>query len=351
MKKRIGYHLIFWTAYVLFKTSLNLDSSIGLNSINLSTLFIHLQGQLAFLLVKVPMVYSLFYITDSFFSKKWNTLKSTISLVLLYICCVGLVYPVVQYEVATILYHQRVPINQYFSPLSIIYNLFILSFTSFLALAIKLIRLYIFQKASAQEIIKKKLETELRFLKSQTNPHFLFNTLNNIYALARKKSDATAETVLKLSNLLRFMLYESQNNSIPISNELKVIESFIELEKIRYSERLTVNYQTNIDNPQEPIGPLILLPFVENAFKHGASESRFESYINIDIALKYGNLQFQISNSKSTPSREEDRKRIGLDNVKRQLELLYPDHSLQIMNGNERFEVILTINLLNHANF
>ena len=115
--------------------------------------------------------------------------------------------------------------------------------------------------------MRKKLETELQFLKSQTNPHFLFNTLNNIYALARKKSDSTADAVMKLSKLLRFMLYESQKKFISITDEIQVLDDFIELEKIRYGEKLQLIFNKSIDNESHPIAPLILLPFVENAFK------------------------------------------------------------------------------------
>ena len=201
------------------------------------------------------------------------------------------------------------------------------------------------QKETEQEIIKKKLETELQFLKAQTNPHFLFNTLNNIYALARKKSDNTADVVLKLSKLLRFMLYESQKENITISEEIQVIDDYIELEKIRYSSGLKLNFLKSVDNELELIAPLILLPFVENAFKHGASESRFGSIINIDLYLLEGNLYFKIENSISSETQKMQPEKLGLKNIKRQLELLYPEHSLEIENDETHFAVTLNLKL------
>ncbi|MGB3528889.1 MAG: histidine kinase, partial [Saprospiraceae bacterium] len=193
--------------------------------------------------------------------------------------------------------------------------------------------------------LRKKLETELQFLKSQTNPHFLFNTLNNIYALARKKSDATADVVMKLSKLLRFMLYESQKKYISISDEIQVLDDFIELEKIRYGEKLQLNFKKSIDNESHPIAPLILLPFVENAFKHGASESRFDPFINIDLKLDHSMLCFKIENSNSQDYATIKSENIGLNNIRRQLELLYPEHKLEIDNKNNTFSVSLKINL------
>ena len=192
-------------------------------------------------------------------------------------------------------------------------------------------------------------ETELKFLRNQTNPHFLFNTLNNIYALARKKSDDTPETVMKLSKLLRFMLYESKNPSIKIGDEIKMLDDYIELEKIRYNGRLTINFIREIDDDAEQISPMLLLPFVENAFKHGASESRFESYIHIDMRLKSCLLHFNVENTKESADNNPVTENIGLSNVKRQLELMYSDYDMQVKNETSLFKISLTINLQSHA--
>jgi two-component system, LytTR family, sensor kinase len=183
----------------------------------------------------------------------------------------------------------------------------------------------------------------------ETNPHFLFNTLNNIYALARKKSDATADVVMKLSKLLRFMLYESRKSHITIADELRVLSDYIELEKIRYNERLTLRFNKSIDDETQAIAPLILLPFVENAFKHGVGETRFNSFIHIDVILQKGQLIFMIENSKEDEREEYITENIGLSNVRRQLQLMYPEHNLDMEISKNVFKVTLTINLHSYA--
>lgn len=351
MQKRIVYHIIFWTAYVFFKTYLNfISTSLPTESqTQFNTFITMLLAQSALLLVKVPMVYCLFGITDRYLSKQWNIIKSSVSIIALFTVSIGCFILVNNLVVIGLIYQMSVETNYDLSFTSILYTFFILCFVAGIAMAIKLIRTNIRQKEAGQEIMKKKLETELRFLKAQTNPHFLFNTLNNIYALARKKSDDTADVVMKLSKLLRFMLYEAERASIPISDELKVIEDYIELEKIRYSDRLSISYTNTIDNPGQPIAPLILLPFVENAFKHGASETRFSSFINIDVQLHNGQLDFIIENSKTENTEKPSTETIGLVNVSRQLELMYPEHHLVIENEPTTFKIILKINLLKHA--
>ncbi len=352
MTKRILYHTCFWLAYTLFKTYLNYiadELPQGSNPL-FNTFFTMFAAQFALILVKLPLVYILFGIADRFFAKTWSLWRSGTSIAALFIAG-SLVFIIINhFIVLEHIYGLPGSSRSWFSFSSMLYAFFILSFVAGLAMAIKLVRLNMRQKEAAQEMIKKKLETELRFLKSQTNPHFLFNTLNNIYALARKKSDDTAEAVLKLSKLLRFMLYESANKTIPIADELKVIDSYIELERIRYNERLEISFQQQIDDPAQPIAPLILLPFVENAFKHGASETRFSSFIHIEIRLNKGYLYFMVENSQASQDKEISKgEKIGLQNVSRQLELMYPGHTLEIENEATRFSIQLNINLLSHA--
>ena len=150
---------------------------------------------------------------------------------------------------------------------------------------------------------------------------------------------------MKLSKLMRFMLYEASSPQILLVDELKLIEDYISLEKLRYADRLSVEYRKKIDNPGQRIAPLLLIHFVENAFKHGAGESRFDSFIVIDVVLENGLLTAAISNTKETDLIPVSAKPIGLDNIKRQLELLYPRHSLTFVNNQSHFSVQLTIHL------
>ncbi|HZE86518.1 MAG TPA: histidine kinase, partial [Puia sp.] len=225
-----------------------------------------------------------------------------------------------------------------------------LGFVSGMAIALRQIGLQLASKEHEKKLIKEKLEAELKFLKNQTNPHFLFNTLNNIYALARKKSDSTADVVMKLSKILRFMLYESGRKFITITEEVRLIEDYIDLERIRYDQRLNIIFHKEIDNEVQQVSPLLLLPFVENAFKHGVSETRFTSFVQIGLKLTDGHLTFNIVNSKAEEIGEQPGKeQIGLCNIRRQLELMYSEYSMEVDNGHNAFKVNLTINLNSHG--
>ena len=187
----------------------------------------------------------------------------------------------------------------------------------------------------------------MKFLKNQTNPHFLFNTLNNIYALARKKSDSTPDVVMKLSRMLRFMLYESGKPFITIAEETKLIEDYLDLERIRYNDRLQISFEKEIDDNSQQVSPLLLLPFVENAFKHGVSETRFNSFVIISLRLKTGLLHFNVQNSKESAGSLSGDNKIGLCNVRRQLELTYKKFNLQVTGQNTEadFSIHLTVDL------
>jgi len=200
-----------------------------------------------------------------------------------------------------------------------------------------------------KNLVKEKLGAELKFLRNQINPHFLLNTLYNIYALARKGSEETAEAVMRLAELLQFMLYESAGNLIPLHDEIKVLEDYMELELIRYNNRLSVSFNKEVDSTPYTITPLLLLPYLENAFKHGVSETRFESFIHLDIKVKDGLLNFEIENTHDGSGRDEEKKSIGLWNAKRQLELTYRDHKLDIVDTGSIFKLNLFINLNSYA--
>ena len=224
-----------------------------------------------------------------------------------------------------------------------------IGFVSGVAAALKFVEIQVRVRENEKLLIREKLEAELKFLRHQTSPHFLLNTLNNVYALARKKSDDTAEVVMKLSELLRFILYESSDPTIPLIEEIKVLEDYMELERVRYDQRLTMKLEKELDAENYQITPLLLLPFVENAFKHGISESRFESYVHIHIRVDRGRLVYTVENSKDDGTRESSNKNIGLVNVRRRLELTYKDYDLDIEDEAQRFRVNLSLNLQSHV--
>jgi len=205
-------------------------------------------------------------------------------------------------------------------------------------------------KEAAQRLRVEKQEAELNYLKSQTNPHFLFNTLNNIYSLARDKSELAPESILRLSKILRFMLYEAGGAYIAIEQELKIIGDYVELEKLRYDDSLRVNFNYDVEDMKQALPPLLLIPLVENAFKHGVSETRAQPFVDIHLSLKERKLAFFVKNStEAFPEEQRVKENIGLSNLRRQLELLYTDYELSVQQGESEFSAILKLNLASHV--
>ena len=205
-------------------------------------------------------------------------------------------------------------------------------------------------KQATQKLRIEKQEAELNYLKSQTNPHFLFNTLNNIYSLARDKSDQAPEAIMRLSKILRFMLYETGGEYIAIEQELRIINDYIALEKLRYDESLRVNFNYDIEEMKQALPPLLLIPLVENAFKHGVSETRGQPFVDIHLTVQKRQLNFVVKNSAEASSPEvEVKENIGLSNLRRQLQLLYMDYNLSVQQLDSVFTARLNINLGSHV--
>jgi len=205
-------------------------------------------------------------------------------------------------------------------------------------------------RRTAQQLRIEKQAAELNYLKSQTNPHFLFNTLNNIYSLARDKSDLAPESILRLSKILRFMLYEAGGKFIAVEQELAIIRDYIALEKLRYDDSLRVNFNHDIENMQQALPPLLLIPLVENAFKHGVSETRNQPFVDIHLSVKQRQLSFFVKNSTEEPGEGVMiKENIGLANLRRQLELLYTEYELNVKQDNYVFMATLKINLASHG--
>ena len=202
-------------------------------------------------------------------------------------------------------------------------------------------------KALENKILETNLqikEQELNYLKKQIHPHFLFNTLNTIYGFALKKSDYTPEIILKLSNLLDYILYQVQKPKVSITEEIAHINEYIDLEKIRFQDRLQVEFTSSIANNFLEIPPMLFMPFIENAFKHGSIINHFLS-IEIELAIHNNQLSFSCKNSAITKEKSLSNG-IGLENIKKRLHLLYPEnHILTIATIEDSFVVNLTIKL------
>lgn len=200
------------------------------------------------------------------------------------------------------------------------------------------------------ETQKEKLEAELKYLKNQINPHFLFNTINNIYSLVLEKSTKAPAALLKLSDMLNYLLYESNTDKIHLSKEIQNLQDYIELEKFRYGDKLKVIFNYEVRSGDLSIPPLLLLPFVENSFKHGAGESLKNSWIHITLNEENHHLIFKVENSvdENVAIKNGENGGIGLSNVKKRLELMFHNkHKLKTLKSSESFIMILQLDLRN----
>ncbi|NQU85413.1 MAG: histidine kinase [Mariniphaga sp.] len=228
-----------------------------------------------------------------------------------------------------------------------------LNFIIFLAIAIKQVKRAFFMQQEKSQLEKAGLttelklkEAELKLLKAQIHPHFLFNTLNNLYGLTLEKSDDAPSLVLRLSEILDYILYRCEEKQVPLDEEIQNLKNYVEIEKIRYSEKLKLEFNSPEKINGLKIAPLVLLPFIENAFKHGVSNHPEAGDVFISFQLNNNVLEFKVSNSKPFVKIVEDKKGIGLENVKKRLELLYPGKfNLKIVNGKEIYSVTLIIEL------
>ncbi len=208
-----------------------------------------------------------------------------------------------------------------------------------------------FKNEKHQEVVKnEQLSTELAFLKSQINPHFLFNSLNSIYSLAHKKSDKAPTAIVQLSKIMRYVIDDANNSTVLLEKELEHLNDYIELQKLRLTEKTKLLFDINNQSHNALIEPMLLVPFIENAFKHGVDSYNI-SYITIKIDISQDRLVFKSSNTIAQQKTEnpEEESGIGLKNVIRRLELLYPnEHKLDIIKEEKLYSVILDLKLKSH---
>ena len=216
---------------------------------------------------------------------------------------------------------------------------------------LKLSKSWFFVSQLQKELLEKekqKAEVELKALKAQINPHFFFNTLNSIYSMALDKDERLPGTVLQLSELMRYFLYEAKDNFVPLERELAVVDSYIALQTIRSGEQLKIEIKREGNMTNQKIAPLILITFLENAFKHGAKGGSENTFVRLDIKVEENKLTFVVENNKGIIDEVNtgEYNGLGLENVKRQLELLYPGkHLLNIKDQPNRFSVALQLSL------
>ena len=220
------------------------------------------------------------------------------------------------------------------------------------ALTIKLVKRWWLKQKETEQLSKEKTKAELQLLKAQVHPHFLFNTLNNIYFFTLTNSAQAPVMIKKLSGLLNYILHECDQPLVPLEKEIKMIQDYMALEKIRYAEQMQMTIDIDGKADEKMIAPLLLIPFVENSFKHGASKMITQPWVKLTIQIENNWLHFKVTNSKpATNESSLSKGNIGLKNVTKRLELLYPDtHELSIVSGPGSYAVHLVLQLYDIKN-
>ena len=345
------YHLPFWMLYNYLLWALEVNSPMGAATTIFHSLFF-IKFLFYVIFPAIAVYFNLYFLIPRFLEKGRYT-EYIIYLVITIIVCSALVVP--GYYITAYLSGGTVATVYGVTGPNKFYHLFkedplrsTIACTT-LAMSIKLTKNWIETQRRQQLLEKEKLETELKFLKYQFNPHFLFNSINSIFFLIHKNPDMASASLARFSELLRHQLYECNDNQIPLRKEFSYLENFIGLEKLRQNDNVQVSFEIEqLQTENWGIAPFILMTFVENAFKHVSKDTDQSNWINIKLTLANGQLDLFVANSTSRDLATNlvDYGGIGLKNVQRRLDLVYPEqYKLDIKNEENRFEVKLRLNL------
>lgn len=285
-----------------------------------------------------------------YFIKKNKIAVTTILFIgimtIIYVAAIGLMHiPFYYHSIKTGLAASPLPTINEIVPFVNKTYLFNIPVVAGFAVMIKLIKRWLLKQEETEQLVREKTKAELQLLKAQIHPHFLFNTLNNIYFFTLNSSPQAPEMIKKLTSLLKYIIYECNQPLVPIEQELKMLQDYLDLEKIRYGERLEINFEINGNFHNLMVAPLLLIPFVENSFKHGASKMINSPWIKLSINREYNELNFFIANSKPTvPELLSTKGGIGIKNAMKRLQLLYPGmHEMNIITEKQSFTIFLKI--------
>ena len=364
-RERFRRHLLFWLVWCIYWLTTYLIPTHWIPGWNLYgpkpqieqygfviSFFRLLMNSILMTMIYMGLTYGiLYYILPRYMAKNKNWLTTT-GILLLFVSIIALInylFFIMVFSISTRLgYFTTMPDMNFIIPIwsrQILFNYpTVISF----AVAIKLLKNWYTKQKETEQVAREKFQAELQILKAQVHPHFLFNTINNIYSFILNGSGAAPQMVTKLSGLLRYIIYECNAPMVNLEKELKMIRDYMALEKIRYGDNLNMSLQIQGDPAHKMIYPLLLIPFLENSFKHGTSRMLTHPWINLDIIMEGNILHFKLSNSKPGIEPESTlAKGIGLNNVKKRLALHYPGtHSLNISEDILSFNVALKIDLL-----
>lgn len=343
--RRILFHLLFWLLYIAFQLL-----QYGWENRDVIRLQYYPDIWTIIPMQMIVVYFNLYVLLPKFFyPKKYGRYAIALSLTLL----LGALYSRltgwliwIPYEKFRNNAHYLTEPTNFFIPVRIIRNW--LDFCPIIGLTFIL---QVIQDAYKREqhmraLEEEKHQAERDLLKAQIHPHFFFNTLNSLYALTMTKSDKGPEVVLQLSELMHYMLYEANSSQVLLATEISHLRSYMDIEQLRFGDRLELRCHIPTDTNGRTVAPLLLLPFIENAFKHSLSQEKDKAWIHIDIRLKKDDLHMQVANSCHPANQSDPPKGIGLANARKRLELTYPgQYQLNIHPGDERFEIDLTLTL------
>ncbi|MEM0543790.1 histidine kinase [Flavobacterium sp. j3] len=323
MRLRVLYHLAFWSFFILLFWQQNPDA----NTRDILTWFILLG-------VSASVVYANLYILFPKFLFKRNYLVYLLLLVL----TIGLGAFILWFIIPSANANFNLPLFQHFINL-----FFIFVITS----SFKFFREYSRKQELLIKAENEQLKTELALLKSQVNPHFLFNTLNNLYGLITQNQNQQASDVtLKLADLMRYLLESSKTDLVNLNKEIQFIDDYLSLEKIRLSQKTDINFKVSGMNKELFVAPLLFIPLVENAFKHGLNKILADSFAHFSLSVQNNELFFEAINSVGKSTENSEKSGTGLENLKKRLQLIYPHkHQLDVEQTANQFKVILHIQL------
>lgn len=335
-KKYKIYHILFWLVYASFWTFTFAPSGNLSYAFAISILILFFHALVAY--------FNNYYLMEWYLLKREYTtylLSLMLSIALAFFPIVLVYYLVVSGDSSA---SQQVWSWRFF-----LINSFSVGLTIAITAALKLLKDYYQKERRNKELVKLNSVSELKFLKGQINPHFLFNSLNNLYALSLKKSDATPEFILKLSALLRYVLYDSTEGKVSLEKEIEYLENYIDLERIRLSDRGEIVLEKKGFFGGKLIEPMLMIPFVENAIKHGINSIADGAWVKINISLEDGMFHFTIENNKpkseNLPLKDQPGG-IGVANTQRRLSILYPNsHELSVRESDSTYFVSLKLKL------
>ncbi len=332
--KRVVYHGIFWFLF-LVTLMLRDDNQLGFGLsliLEIVTVFFY----------AVIVYFNLLYLVPNYLNDK-NFLYYCLFLVL----SVLVLIPIRVFIQYFLLSDFPIIQNGIVSTINVVFlvTFIVAGFSTIL----KIISDWVKYQRDRRELQTQNMQSELKFLKSQINPHFLFNTLNNLYALTLKKSDKAPEIVIKLSEMMRYMLYECNEKRVLLSKEVSYIRNYLDLERLRQGKNVNIDFKIKGHVTDQKIAPLMFIPFLENSFKHGLNNQISQGYVTINMEINEKTVDFFIENSKAEklPAIEHRRSGgIGLVNVRRRLNLLYPNHyNLDIKDNPNTYTVNLKLDL------